>query len=300
LASASYDKNVRLWNAKTGTAHKVLEGHTDFVTHADVSSDGRIVASGADDGKVRLWDAGSGEQLTVLEAKGESTLIKGLWFSNSSRFVIVGSGGETVRLWNIIGGKLETTLKACPGSLRGVAISSGGQFVATRSSYGTVQLWDMRMGDSQPTLEGHWEQVIRLVLTLDVRFEASVAQDETVCLRDVQTGKSLRVLDGCPFRNEYSFTPDGSYLNIGSRQIPTGFSPSPSQSPSVRQAKLARYTLEAPGNWAKESSTGTNVLWLPPDRRPCVTAEHDNIIAVGHRSGRVTFLAFNTDVELCA
>ena len=37
----------------------------------------------------------------------------------------------------------------------------------------------------------------------------------------------------------------------------------------------------------------TNILWLPPDYRATCAAIWNNVLAIGHKSGRVSVLGFN-------
>jgi WD40 repeat protein len=60
LASASYDKTIRVWCPSTGACEAVLEGHTDWVNALAVLPDGRLAsggesASGGHEGSCRLW-----------------------------------------------------------------------------------------------------------------------------------------------------------------------------------------------------------------------------------------------------
>src|SRR5271170_2892588 len=57
LASASYDRTVRLWDAGSGAPLQTLEGHSDEVWAVAFSPDGKLLASASDDRTVRLWDA---------------------------------------------------------------------------------------------------------------------------------------------------------------------------------------------------------------------------------------------------
>ena len=61
VASGSFDKTVRLWDAATGAPHgEPLEGHSDGVWSVAFSPDGKLVASGSKDETVQLWDAATG------------------------------------------------------------------------------------------------------------------------------------------------------------------------------------------------------------------------------------------------
>jgi dipeptidyl aminopeptidase/acylaminoacyl peptidase len=67
VASGSYDKTVRLWDAATGEERQKLEGHDSGVNAVAFSPDGKTVASGSYDKTVRLWDAATGEERQKLE-----------------------------------------------------------------------------------------------------------------------------------------------------------------------------------------------------------------------------------------
>ncbi|CAI7589303.1 unnamed protein product, partial [Penicillium glandicola] len=54
LASGSWDKTVRLWNAMTGALRETLEGHLDQVRSVAFSIDGQLLASGSHDKTVRF------------------------------------------------------------------------------------------------------------------------------------------------------------------------------------------------------------------------------------------------------
>ncbi|KAJ3191243.1 hypothetical protein HK101_007935 [Irineochytrium annulatum] len=56
LASASFDKSVKLWDGTTGKFIDTLRGHVGAVYHATFSSDSRQVLSGSKDSMLKCWD----------------------------------------------------------------------------------------------------------------------------------------------------------------------------------------------------------------------------------------------------
>ncbi len=55
LASGSFDKTIKIWDAATGNLRQTLTGHTDVVRSIVFSPDGKTIASGSADKTVKLW-----------------------------------------------------------------------------------------------------------------------------------------------------------------------------------------------------------------------------------------------------
>jgi len=98
VASGSWDKTVRLWDAATGEETQKLEGHDTLITAVAFSRDGKTVALGSRDTTVRLWDAATGEETQKLE--GHDREVSAVAFSRDGKTVASGLWDKTVRLWD--------------------------------------------------------------------------------------------------------------------------------------------------------------------------------------------------------
>lgn len=67
LASASYDKTIKVWNASTGECIQTLEGHSNVVNSVVFSHDSTRLASASDDRTIKVWNASTGECLQTLQ-----------------------------------------------------------------------------------------------------------------------------------------------------------------------------------------------------------------------------------------
>jgi WD40 repeat protein len=67
LASASYDKTVKIWDASSGACLQTLKGHSDLVLSVAFSHDSTRLASASDGKTVKIWDASSGACLQTLK-----------------------------------------------------------------------------------------------------------------------------------------------------------------------------------------------------------------------------------------
>jgi WD40 repeat protein len=79
LASASWDKTVKLWDAATGNEILSLQGHTREVNGVAFSPDGKRLASASGDQTVKVWDAVTGKEMLSLQ--GHTDRVNSVAFS---------------------------------------------------------------------------------------------------------------------------------------------------------------------------------------------------------------------------
>ena len=97
VASASYDRTVKIWDAATGECLQTLEGHSESVYSAAFSHDSKQAASASGERTVKIWDAATGQCLQTLEGHSESVI--SVVFSPDGKILASGSTNGTVRLW---------------------------------------------------------------------------------------------------------------------------------------------------------------------------------------------------------
>ena len=215
LASGSWDRTIRLWDAVTGRHKGTLTGHTSGVKSVVFSPDGEMLASGSWDNAIRLWDAVTGEQKRTLT--GHTSFVKSVVFSPDGRMLASGSRDETICLWDAVTGEHKNTLTGHTDLVNSVAFSPDGRTLASGSWDNTVRLWDGVTGRHKGTLTGHTSFVKSVVFSPDGEMLASGSWDNTIRLWDAVTGEQKRTLTGHTSDvSSVAFSPDGKMLASGS------------------------------------------------------------------------------------
>ncbi|TRZ03490.1 hypothetical protein DNTS_000505 [Danionella cerebrum] len=66
IASASFDKSIKIWDGKTGKYLTSLRGHVGPVYQVAWSADSRLMVSGSSDSTLKVWDVKTGKLNTDL------------------------------------------------------------------------------------------------------------------------------------------------------------------------------------------------------------------------------------------
>lgn len=105
IASASYDKLIKLWDAATGKELKTLKDHTDAIYALVFTPDGKRLISGAADRTIKVWDPASGERLYTLSDPTDG--VNTLAVSPDGKLLAAAGQDKTIRIY-ALGDKAAT------------------------------------------------------------------------------------------------------------------------------------------------------------------------------------------------
>mmetsp|Transcript_71411 Transcript_71411/g.115808 ORF Transcript_71411/g.115808 Transcript_71411/m.115808 type:complete len:665 (+) Transcript_71411:399-2393(+) len=180
LASAGYDKTVRLWDVETLKETRTFYGHTGSVTSLAYSAQGNLIISGSKDNSVRFWDIVSGLLVNSMDNVGEVTSLD---ISSSNGYhLLTASKGNSNRLWDlrkISSGGSSKALRLYKGNQNTftnfirVALGPCPTLVMSGSEDGYCYLWDRMSGCRVQRLGGYnsiiysatWSQRHSLIAT---------------------------------------------------------------------------------------------------------------------------------------
>ncbi|WP_280844655.1 MULTISPECIES: WD40 repeat domain-containing protein [unclassified Streptomyces] len=198
LATAGYDRTVRLWDVGDRRHPKALgaplAGGTSWVSSAVFSPDGKTLAAAGDDGRIRRWDVTDPARPRSLGAPltGHRGTIYLIAYSPDGRTLASAGEDHTVRLWDMRDRRRPAPLGALTGAdaaVRSVAWSPDGRLLAAGGDDTEVRLWnvtDPRRPERYGTaLSGHTGLVHSVAFSPDGTVLASGSSDDTVRLWNV-------------------------------------------------------------------------------------------------------------------
>lgn len=188
LASASYDRTVKVWNVESLEEAATLKGHGDSVRCVAFSPDGLWLASASRDRTIKVWQLKSfKEAFTLLGHEGSVSAVA---FSPFGRILASGGYDGTVRLWNISSGNEIACLRGHKDYVRTVAFAPSGKILASAGSDKTIKLWDVATCEELTSMDGHASSIYWVAFSPQGTLIASASLDRTLRLWEIK-GPSL-------------------------------------------------------------------------------------------------------------
>jgi WD40 repeat protein len=191
VASASFDKTVKIWDVNSGVCIQTLD-HSDWVDSVAYSHDSALLASASHDNTVKIWNARSSQCIQTLV--GHTQFALSVAFSHDSTRIASGSSNDKIKIWDVSSGECSQTFQGHSNTVRSIAFSHDSGHLASASYDGTIKIWDTSREVQE--LEGHSNSVKAIVLSPDSTKVVSACYDEKVKIWDTSSGECLQTHDG--------------------------------------------------------------------------------------------------------
>lgn len=97
IASASFDKSIKLWDGKTGKFISSLRGHVQAVYQISWSSDSRLIVSGSADSTLKVFDTKM--KKLHFDLPGHADQVFAVDWSPDGERVVSGGKDKVLKVW---------------------------------------------------------------------------------------------------------------------------------------------------------------------------------------------------------
>jgi WD40 repeat protein len=227
LVTASEDKQVRVWDWRSGKTLRIIRGNVGPATEGQIygmalSPNARWLATGGwmsipgEPGHMaRLYDFSTGKLVNLL--KGHGSIVNTLAFSPDSRRLITGASDNAAILWDADTQRLQHRLVGHTDIIHAVGFTPDGARAITGSNDTTLRLWNVSDGRMLAEMRGHKGKIWNAIgVRQSDGMIASADHEGEIRLWDGRTGAFIKTL--AHHRNSVghvSFTKDGRYVVAG-------------------------------------------------------------------------------------
>ncbi|MCS6894719.1 MAG: LysM peptidoglycan-binding domain-containing protein [Bacteroidia bacterium] len=205
LATASWDKTIRIWDVQSRSSREVLKGHTHIVEKVFFSQDLKYLVSFSEDFSARVWDLYKGQSIAKLW--GHKDNLTHVSLSADASLILTTSLDKTARLWRGTNGENIQTFNLDSEGLYGI-LSQDGKRAAIGTQLGSLYIW--LNGTTQPLrLQAHNGPITQIILSPDEQYILTLSEDGTAALWTWNLKLISRLKGHTGALKAASFSPDG-------------------------------------------------------------------------------------------
>lgn len=149
LLSASWDREMRLWDLRNGNITRfVKDGHDKEILSCAISTDGRYILSAGADRAIKLWNVKGECKHTVKDYLHQDWVSKVRYIPVSSKSSVTGQYFASVgwdgylKIWNNQTFNIKDSFKAHDANINALAVSPRGNFIVTGGKDLKVRVFD--------------------------------------------------------------------------------------------------------------------------------------------------------------
>jgi WD40 repeat protein len=312
LALGLNDGGVRVWDLRSSSFVRTLEGSRSGVSSLDFSPDGHLLAIGRLDSTLWLWDLNSGQVLHRL--RGHRDRITGVSFGpaldTGGYQLATCSRDGTLVVWDSSSGQSIAYFDLHEGSVNQVAfrpgLRGGGErsLVASASDDATIRYWDAETNTMQLIFLEATNGLRSLAFDSAYRLLAGGDSRGKVWFWDAETGQPLQSFDASARAGivDIAFRPNSSRLatlgedatvkiwNLVLEDIRTSTSSPAHTLPGYASAVNGISGSPAGGLLASAHADGSIRLWN--------LETGELITSLGNHIGAATSISFHPDGDL--
>jgi WD40 repeat protein len=147
LATAGYDRGIRLWQVADGKLLRTIAGHNGAVFDLAFDPSGAVLASASADQTVKLWRVSDGVRLDTLnQPQGE---LNAVTFTPDGRHILAAGADKRIHLWRFVstnGSALNPVVEsrfAHEAAITAITLSADGKSLLTAAADRTLKLWSL-------------------------------------------------------------------------------------------------------------------------------------------------------------
>jgi WD40 repeat protein len=140
LASASFDKTVRIWDVASHKLLRSVTGHSDFVYAVAFDPKGQWFVSASKDRSVKKFDVATGKSLFTFSGMNEEVLA--VTVSPDGKQVVSSGVESNLYWWDPVAGTRTRQTGGHGATVYELGYSKDGKFLLSGSRDGTIKLWN--------------------------------------------------------------------------------------------------------------------------------------------------------------